>query len=123
MEIDKKIIAKLINALEELKKSVKDLSDLKSDNNTNQNSSIEEDFSNNVIIKSPIVGTAYLAPEPGGKNFVNTGKKIKKGDTVLIVEAMKTMNHVPSPQDGIVKKVCVNDGEPVEFGQNLIILE
>ncbi len=123
MEIDKKIIAKLINALEELKKSVKDLSDLKTDNNTNQNSSIEEDFSNNVIIKSPIVGTAYLAPEPGGKNFVNTGKKIKKGDTVLIVEAMKTMNHVPSPQDGIVKKVCVNDGEPVEFGQNLIILE
>ena len=123
MEIDKKIIAKLINALEELKKSVKDLSDLKTYNNTNQNSSIEEDFSNNVIIKSPIVGTAYLAPEPGGKNFVNTGKKIKKGDTVLIVEAMKTMNHVPSPQDGIVKKVCVNDGEPVEFGQNLIILE
>ena len=123
MEIDKKIIAKLINALEELKKSVKDLSDLKTDNNTNQNSSIEEDFSNNVIIKSPIVGTAYLAPEPGGKNFVNTGKKIKKGDTVLIVEAMKTMNHVPSPQDGIVKKICVNDGEPVEFGQNLIILE
>ena len=123
MEIDKKIIAKLINALEELKKSVKDLSDLKTDNNTNQNSSIEEDFLNNVIIKSPIVGTAYLAPEPGGKNFVNTGKKIKKGDTVLIVEAMKTMNHVPSPQDGIVKKVCVNDGEPVEFGQNLIILE
>ena len=123
MEIDKKIIAKLINALEELKKSVKDLSDLKTDNNTNQNSSIEEDFLNNVIIKSPIVGTAYLAPEPGGKNFVNTGKKIKKGDTVLIVEAMKTMNHIPSPQDGIVKKVCVDDGEPVEFGQNLIILE
>ena len=122
MEIDKKIIAKLINALEELKKSVKDLSDLKTDNNTDQNSSLEN-FSNNVIIKSPIVGTAYLASEPGGKNFVDPGKKIKKGDTVLIVEAMKTMNHVPSPQDGIVKQVCVKDGEPVEFGQNLIILD
>ena len=75
------------------------------------------------IIKSPIVGTAYLAPEPGAKPFVSVGKKIKKGETVLIVEAMKTMNHVPSTLDGVVKKVCVDDGQPVEFGQTIIILE
>ena len=74
-------------------------------------------------IKSPIIGTAYLAPEPGAKKFVETGKKIKKGDTVMIVEAMKTMNHVPSTSDGIVKKICVNDGQPVEFGQTIVILE
>ena len=76
-----------------------------------------------IIIKSPIVGTAYLAPEPGAKKFAEVGKKIKKGDSVIIVEAMKTMNHVPSPSDGIVKKVCVEDGQPVEFGQQLIIIE
>ena len=74
-------------------------------------------------ITSPIIGTAYHAPEPGAKKFVEIGKKIKKGDTVMIVEAMKTMNHVPSSKDGIVKKVCVDDGQPVEFGQNLVILE
>ena len=74
-------------------------------------------------ITSPIIGTAYLAPEPGGKKFAEKGRKIKKGDTIMIVEAMKTMNHVPSSQDGIVKKICVRDGEPVEFGQKLIILE
>ena len=74
-------------------------------------------------IKSPIVGTAYLAPEPGAKKFVEVGKNIKKGDTIMIVEAMKTMNHVPSSQNGVVKKVCVEDGQPVEFGQDLIILE
>ena len=74
-------------------------------------------------VKSPIVGTAYLAPEPGAKKFVDVGKKIKKGDTVIIVEAMKTMNHIPSSQDGIVKEICVDDGQPVEFGQNLIIFE
>ena len=75
------------------------------------------------VIKSPIVGTAYLSPDPGAKPFVSVGKKIKKGETLLIVEAMKTMNHVPSTKDGVVKKVCVEDGQPVEFGQNIIVLE
>ena len=74
-------------------------------------------------VKSPIIGTAYLAPEPGAKKFVKVGDKIKKGQTVMIVEAMKTMNHVPSSADGTVKKIMVNDGQPVEFGQTLIILE
>ena len=74
-------------------------------------------------ITSPIIGTAYLAPEPGGKKFVEIGKKIKKGDTVMIVEAMKTMNHVPSTSEGVVKKILVEDGQPVEFGQTLILLK
>ena len=74
-------------------------------------------------VKSPIIGTAYLAPEPGAKKFVKVGDKIKKGQTVMIVEAMKTMNHVPSTADGVVKKIMVNDGQPVEFGQTLIILD
>ena len=74
-------------------------------------------------VPSPIIGTAYLAPEPGGKKFVEVGKKINKGDTIMIVEAMKTMNHVPSSADGTVKKIMVNDGQPVEFGQTLIILD
>ena len=119
MEIDKKIIIKLIQVLEDLKKSLKDV------NIETNNTAIEEeiDLSDKIIVKSPIVGTAYLAPEPGGKKFVEIGKKIKKGDTVMIVEAMKTMNHVPSSSDGIVKKILVADGQPVEFGQTLIILE
>ena len=74
-------------------------------------------------ITSPIIGTAYHAPEPGAKKFVEIGKKIKKGDTIMIVEAMKTMNHVPSTADGLVKEICVEDGQPVEFGQTIIILE
>ena len=74
-------------------------------------------------IVSPIIGTAYLAPEPGGKKFVEVGQKIKKGQTIMIVEAMKTMNHVPSTSDGVIKKVCVEDGQPVEFGQKLVIIE
>ena len=74
-------------------------------------------------VPSPIIGTAYLAPEPGGKKFVEVGKKINKGDTIMIVEAMKTMNHVPSPIAGTIKKICVEDGHPVEFGQTIIILE
>ena len=74
-------------------------------------------------ITSPIIGTAYLAPEPGGKKFIEVGQKIKKGDTVMIVEAMKTMNHVPSPIDGIVKEICVDDGQPVEFGQTIATLD
>ena len=78
---------------------------------------------NGTKVTSPIIGTAYLAPEPGGKKFAERGKKIKKGDTIMIVEAMKTMNHVPSTADGVVKEICVQDGQPVEFGQTIIILE
>ena len=78
---------------------------------------------NSKKITSPIIGTAYLAPEPGGKKFIEVGKKIKKGDTVMIVEAMKTMNHVPSTVEGVVKEICVEDGQPVEFGQTIIIVE
>ena len=74
-------------------------------------------------ITSPIIGTAYHAPEPGAKKFVEIGKKIKKGDTIMIVEAMKTMNHVPSPVAGIVKKICVEDGQPVEYGHTIVIIE
>ena len=76
-----------------------------------------------IQVTSPIIGTAYHSPEPGAKKFVEVGKKIKKGDTVMIIEAMKTMNHVPSTEDGIVKEICVEDGQPVEFGQTIIILE
>ena len=119
MEIDKKIIQKLIKTLEELKKSVKGV-DIK----TNDNVVDEEiDLSDKIIVKSPIVGTAYLAAEPGGKKFVEVGKKIKKGETIMIIEAMKTMNHVPSPSDGVVKEICVEDGQPIEFGQKIAILE
>ena len=78
---------------------------------------------NSKKITSPIIGTAYLAPEPGGKKFIEVGQKIKKGDTVMIVEAMKTMNHVPSPIDGTVKEICVDDGQPVEFGQTIATLD
>ena len=81
------------------------------------------DTGTDMKVTSPIVGTAYLAPEPGAKHFVEEGQKIKKGQTIMIVEAMKTMNHVPSPLDGVVKEICVEDGQPVEFGQTIIILE
>ena len=119
MEIDKKIIVRLIQVLEDLKKSLKGV-------NIETNDAVadeEIDLSDKIIVKSPIVGTAYLAPEPGGKKFVEVGKKIKKGDTVMIIEAMKTMNHVPSTSDGVVKEICVEDGQPVEFDQKIIILE
>ena len=119
MEIDKKIIVKLVQALEDLKKSIKDINIESRDTNVEE----EIDLSDKIIVKSPIVGTAYLAPEPGGKKFVEIGKKIKKGDTVMIIEAMKTMNHVPSTSDGVVKEICVDDGQPVEFDQKIIILE
>ena len=118
MEIDKKIILRLVQALEDLKKSLKGI-----EIDTKEDSAEEEIEVLGTVIKSPIVGTAYLAPEPGGKKFVEIGKKIKKGDTIMIVEAMKTMNHVPSPSDGIVKEIPVEDGQPVEFGQKLLILE
>ena len=120
MEIDKKIIQKLLQTLEELKKSIKNkdlsITEFKED----KQEILEE---TGIIIKSPIVGTAYLAPEPGAKKFAEVGKKIKKGDSVIIVEAMKTMNHFTSPSDGVVKKVCVEDCQTVEFGQQLIIIE
>ena len=89
----------------------------------NQNISEKPNVKSGTEITSPIIGTAYHAPEPGAKKFVEVGKKVKKGDTIMIVEAMKTMNHVPSTSDGIVKEICVDDGQPVEFGQTIIILE
>ncbi len=118
MEIDKKIILKLIQALEDLKKSVKGI-EIKNE----EESIVDEIEISGTVVKSPIVGTAYIAPEPGGKQFVEIGKKIKKGDTIMIVEAMKTMNHIPSPSDGVVKEISVEDGQPVEFGQKLLIIE
>ena len=92
---------------------------------TNEKKIIKDEVSidNSKKIISPIIGTAYLAPEPGGKKFIDIGQKIKKGDTVMIVEAMKTMNHVPSPLDGVVKEITVEDGQPVEFGQTIVTLE
>ena len=118
MEIDKKIIKKLIEALEDLKKSLKD------DEVINNDNAIEEKIDDSTaVISRPLIGTAYLSSEPGGKPFVSAGKNIKKGDTVMIVEAMKTMNHVPSPMDGIVKKICIEDGQPVEYGQVLVLLD
>ena len=138
MKINKKLIKELVNCLEEnklseLEYSEKDIKIKVARNSFKENNKIEistnkaelkeEKITTGIEIKSPIIGTAYLAPEPGGKKFVEIGKKIKKGDTVMIVEAMKTMNHIPSTSDGIVKEVCVNDGDPVEFGQKIVILE
>ena len=143
MKIDKKIIKELSDYLDEfnlteLEYTEKDTKIKVSKNNVtvnNQNipssksnfksdtTNKKEEVKSGIEITSPIIGTAYHAPEPGAKKFVEIGKKIKKGDTVMIVEAMKTMNHVPSTSDGIVKKVCVEDGQPVEFGQTIIILE
>ena len=138
MKINKKLIKELVNCLEEnklseLEYSEKDIKIKVARNSFKENSKIEilpdkvelkeGKILTGIEIKSPIIGTAYLAPEPGGKKFVEIGKKIKKGDTVMIVEAMKTMNHVPSTKDGIVKKVVVEDGQPVEYGQTLVILE
>ena len=144
MKIDKKIIRELTEYLDEFKLTeleytVKDTKIKVSKNNIllnnqtlpipNTNSSLSRNtiplsnVSSGIEVKSPIIGTAYHAPEPGAKKFVEVGKKIKKGDTVMIVEAMKTMNHVPSSSNGVVKEILVNDGQPVEFGQVLIILE
>ena len=138
MKINKKLIKELVNCLEEnklteLEYSEKDIKIKVARNSFKEKNKIEippnkEELKEDKIltgieIKSPIIGTAYLAPEPGGKKFVEIGKKIKKGDTVMIVEAMKTMNHVPSTKDGVVKKVVVEDGQPVEFGQTIVILD
>ena len=118
MEIDKKIIRKLIEALEELKKSLKDKDVI--GNDEPEEEKIDDSKS---AIKSPIIGTVYLSPQPGAKPFVSVGKKIKKGDTIMIVEAMKTMNHVPATINGTVKKISVADGQPVEYGQVLVVLD
>ena len=91
--------------------------------NENVTTGNKNNVKSGIEVTSPIIGTAYHAPEPGDKKFVEIGKKIKKGDTIMIVEAMKTMNHVPSTSDGVVKEICVEDGHPVEFGQTIIILE
>ena len=138
MKINKNLIKELVNCLEEnnlseLEYSEKDIKIKVAKNSSNENNKIQvlkntkettsEIKIDGTEIKSPIIGTAYLAPEPGGKKFVDIGKKIKKGDTVMIVEAMKTMNHVPSTKDGTVKKIVVEDGQPVEYGQTLVILE
>ena len=144
MKIDKKIIEELSNYLKEFNLTEIEITDKDtkikvSKNNvsiSNQPQVISEPSStigstssktqhiiSGIEITSPIIGTAYHAPEPGAKKFVEVGKKIKKGDTIMIVEAMKTMNHVPSTADGIVKEICVDDGQPVEFGQTIIILE
>ena len=144
MKIDKKIIKELSNYLDEfnlteIEYTEKDTKIKVSKNTISVNSSNISDPKNNlknsesinksekiksgIEVTSPIIGTAYHAPEPGAKKFVEVGKKIKKGDTVMIVEAMKTMNHVPSTADGTVKEICVEDGQPVEFGQTIIILE
>ena len=144
MKIDKKIIKELTEYLDEfnlteLEYTTKDtkikvsknnntlnnqaLKNLSIDNLSNTDNKVTANTISGIEVKSPIIGTAYHAPEPGAKKFVEVGKKIKKGDTVMIVEAMKTMNHVPSTADGIVKEICVNDGQAVEFGQTIIILE
>ncbi len=119
-EKDKKIkVSKNNISMSNLQTSPSNLSN----NTPNENVINKEKTKNGIEITSPIIGTAYHAPEPGAKKFVEVGKKIKKGDTIMIVEAMKTMNHVPSSSDGIVKEICVEDGQPVEFGQTIIILE
>ena len=143
MKIDKKIIQELSNYLKEfnlteIEITEKDTKIKVSKNNvsiSNQPQIISPSSTTSSVptqtqnvksgteITSPIIGTAYHAPEPGAKKFVEVGKKIKKGDTIMIVEAMKTMNHVPSTADGVVKEICVEDGQPVEFGQTIIILE
>ena len=144
MKIDKSIIKELSDYLEEfnlteIEITEKDTKIKVSKNNVsisnqtattsanisarNENVSEKPNIKSGTEITSPIIGTAYHAPEPGAKKFVEVGKKIKKGDTIMIIEAMKTMNHVPSTADGVVKEICVEDGHPVEFGQTIIILE
>ena len=100
--------------------NISTIKELKSETKSNN---IKTDNVSGTEVSSPIIGTAYLAPEPGGKKFVEVGKKINKGDTIMIVEAMKTMNHVPSPLTGNIKKICVEDGQPVEYGQTIAIIE
>ena len=141
MKIDKKLIRELVDNLKEFElseleyqegqtkikvsKASKLIDPVKTSAVVSPNKSVlkSSDESDGVRIKSPIIGTAYLAPEPSAKKFVEVGDKIKKGQTVMIVEAMKTMNHVPSTADGEVKKILIEDGQPVEFGQTLVLLK
>ena len=139
MKINKKIIKELTEYLNEfnlteLEYSDKDYKIKVSKNSLTSNYSVKKETLQHAKVEnkissvgkevtSPIIGTAYLAPEPGGKKFVDLGKKIKKGDTIIIVEAMKTMNHIPSPFDGTIKEICVEDGQPVEFGQKIAIVD
>jgi acetyl-CoA carboxylase biotin carboxyl carrier protein len=142
MKIDKNIIKELTDYLNEFNlteieytdKDTKIKVSKSNPANSNQVESVAastsrtvEEKSKTIIfgteVKSPIIGTAYHSPEPGAKKFAEIGKRIKKGETVMIVEAMKTMNHVPSTADGIIKEICVEDGQPVEYGQTIIIVE
>ena len=141
MKIDKKLIKELVDNLKEFElteleyqdgqtkikvsKASKTIELGKTSSVVSPNKSVlkSSDEGEGIRIKSPIIGTAYLAPEPGAKKFVEIGDKIKKGQTIMIVEAMKTMNHVPSTSDGEVKKVLIEDGQPVEFGQTLVLLK
>ena len=141
MKIDKKLIKELVDHLKDFElteleyqegqtkikvsKATKGIEQVKTSSIVSPNKSVlkSSDESEGIRVKSPIIGTAYLAPEPGAKKFVEVGDKIKKGQTVMIVEAMKTMNHVPSTADGIVKKILIEDGQPVEFGQTLVLLK
>ena len=141
MKIDKKLIKELVDNLKEfnlteldyqegqtrikVSRASKGVEQIKSASVVSPNKAVltESNDGDGIRVKSPIIGTAYLAPEPGAKKFIEVGDKIKKGQTVMIVEAMKTMNHVPSTNDGVVKKILVNDGQPDEFGQPLIILK
>ena len=141
MKIDKKLIKELVENLKEfglteleyqegqtkikVSKASKAIEQSKSSAIVSPNKAVlnTSDTTDGIRVKSPIIGTAYLAPEPGAKEFVSVGDKVKKGQTIMIVEAMKTMNHVPSTSNGEVKKVLVEDGQPVEFGQTLVLLK
>ena len=141
MKIDKKLIKELVDHLKEfslteleyqdgqtrikVSKNIKTLEQSKTGALVSPNKAVlnASDETDGVRVKSPIIGTAYLAPEPGAKKFIKVGDKIKKGQTLMIVEAMKTMNHVPSTTDGEVKKILVEDGQPVEFGQTLVLIK
>ena len=141
MKIDKKLIKELVENLKEfnlteleyqegqskikVSRASKSSEQIKNSNISPQNKAVLNTSSNEdmIRVKSPKIGTAYMAPEPGAKKFIEVGDKIKKGQTVMIVEAMKTMNHVPSTSDGEVKKILVDDGQPVEFGQTLVLLK
>ena len=141
MKIDKKLIKELVDNLKEfnlteleyqdgqtkikVSKAAKTIEASQTSSVVSPNKTVlkNSDDSDGIRVKSPIIGTAYLAPEPGAKKFVKIGDKVKKGQTIMIVEAMKTMNHVPSTGDGEVKKILVEDGQPVEFGQTLVLLK
>ena len=140
MKIDKKLIKELVDNLDEFKlteleyqsgetkikvskASKTSVATKISDSVISNNKAVLNESEEGIRIKSPIIGTAYLAPEPGAKQFVQVGDKIKKGQTIMIVEAMKTMNHVPSTSEGVVKSILVKDGQPVEFGLTLIVLK